>query len=59
MSVNDKIKDKRKDFNPNIKGDPSLNVRTDQEGTADVPATKQKDITPKKKEQEKDQGNAS
>ena len=50
MSVNDKIREKRKGFNPNIKGDPSLNVRTDQEGTADVPATEQKDITPKKGE---------
>ncbi len=52
MGVNDKIKKKREGFNPNIKGDPSLNVRTDEEGTSNVPSTKQKDITPKKKEKE-------
>ena len=52
MGVNDKIKKRREGFNPNIKGDPALNVRTDQENAAEVPATKQKDITPKKKEQE-------
>ena len=52
MGVNDKIKKKREGFNPNIKGDPALNVRTDQENAAEVPATKQKDINPKKSEKE-------
>lgn len=38
--------------NPNIKGEKAPNVRTDRMGTSDVPATKQKDITPKAKEKE-------
>ena len=52
MGVNEKIKEKREGFNPNIKGDPAVNVRTDEENAAEVPATKQNDITPKKKDQE-------
>jgi hypothetical protein len=47
--INEKIQKRREGFNPNTKGDPSLNVRTDEEGTADVPATEQKSITPKDK----------
>ncbi len=52
MGVNDKVKKKREGFNPNIKGDPAVNVRTDEASAAEVPATKQSDITPKKKDQE-------
>lgn len=47
MTVNKKIKERREGFNPNIKGDPAVNVKADEKGTADVPATEQKDITPK------------
>lgn len=47
MGVNEKIKKKREDFNPNIDGDPALNVRTDEKGAADVPATRQNEPDPK------------
>ena len=50
MGVNEEIKKRREDFNPNIKGDPALNVRTDEEGTADVPATEQNEPDPKHKD---------
>lgn len=42
------------DFNPNIKGEKALNTRTDRMGTSDVPATRQKDITPKGKQESKE-----
>lgn len=45
-------------FNPNVKGEKAPNVRTDRMGTAEVPATRQKSITPKAKE-EADGGEAS
>lgn len=45
--INEKIQKKREGFNPNIKGDPSLNVRTDEKEAADVPATEQKEPDPK------------
>lgn len=52
MPVNDRIKERRKDYKPNIHGDKSVNVKTDEKDAADVPATEQKDITPKQKDQE-------
>ena len=54
MTVNDKIRERRKDFNPNIKGDPAVNVKTDEKNAADVPATEQKDITDKKRNKDSD-----
>ena len=54
MGVNEKIKERRKDFNPNIKGDPYVNVKTTEKDAADVPATEQKDITDKKKNEDSD-----
>lgn len=54
MAVNDRIKERREGYKPNIHGDKSVNVKTDEKDAADVPATKQSDITPKKKDQEKD-----
>jgi hypothetical protein len=50
MGVNEKIKKRREGFNPNIDGDPALNVRTDEEGTDKVPTTKQHDPDPKHKD---------
>ena len=38
--------------NPNIEGEEAPNVRTDRVGTSDVPATRQKDITPKGKKED-------
>lgn len=43
------LRDKK---NPNIKGEEAPNVRTDRVGTSNVPATEQKDITPKAREKE-------
>ena len=54
MGVNEKIKERRKDFNPNIKGDPAVNVKTDEKNAANVPATEQQDITEKKKNKDSD-----
>ena len=42
----------REEANPNIKGEKAPNVRTDRMGTSDVPATRQKSITPKGKQDE-------
>lgn len=47
MGINEKIKKKREGFNPNIEGDPSLNVRTDEKDSADVPASRQNEPDPK------------
>ena len=44
---NGELRDK---INPNIKGEKAPNVRTDRMGTSDVPATEQKSISPKAKE---------
>ena len=54
MGVNEKIKERRKDFNPNITGDPAVNVKTDEKNAANVPATEQKDLTKKKKDEDSD-----
>jgi hypothetical protein len=51
MAINDKIKERREGYKPNIHGDKAVNVKTEEKDAADVPATKQKDITPKKKDQ--------
>lgn len=52
MTVNKRIKERREGFNPNVKGDKAVNVKTDEKNAADVPATEQKDISPKKKDKE-------
>lgn len=52
MAINDKIKERREGYKPNIHGDKAVNVKTEEKDAADVPATKQKDITPKKKDQD-------
>jgi hypothetical protein len=52
MPVNDKIKERRKGYKPNIHGDKAVNVKTEEKNAADVPATNQEDITPKKKDQD-------
>ena len=54
MGVNEKIKERRKGFNPNIKGDPAVNVKTDEKNAANVPATEQKDITGKERDSDSD-----
>ena len=54
MPVNDKIKERREGYEPNVKGDKAVNVKTEEKNSADVPATEQQDITPKKKDQEED-----
>ena len=53
MALNDKIKERRKDYNPNLTGDKSVNVKTDRKDAADVPATRQKDVTSQKKDDNK------
>lgn len=57
MGINQKIKERREGFNPNIKGDKAVNVKTEEKNAADVPATEQKGITKKKTQegQEKNQ----
>lgn len=42
----------RDKVNPNVKGEKAPNVRTDRMGTADVPATRQKNDAPKAKSEE-------
>ena len=42
----------RNEKNPNIAGEKAPNVRTDRMGTSDVPATRQKSITPKGKNED-------
>lgn len=54
MPVNDRIKKRREGYEPNIKGDKAVNVKTEEKNAANVPATEQQDITPKKKDQEPD-----
>ena len=54
MGVNQKIKERREGFNPNIKGDPAVNVKTDEKDAADVPATEQKDISGKERDEDSD-----
>lgn len=54
MALNDKIKERRKDYNPNLTGDKSVNVKTDRKDAADVPATRQKDVASKKKDDNKE-----
>ncbi len=44
----------RDDFNPNVKGEKAPNVRTENMGTAEVPATRQKSISPKGKKADQD-----
>lgn len=56
MGINKRIKELREESqNPNIKGEDAINVKTDQEGTSDVPAIRQSAIRPKeaKKDQSK------
>ncbi len=52
MGVNDRIKERREGYKPNIHGDKAVNVKTEEKNAAEVPATKQSDITPKKKDQD-------
>ncbi|WP_224997987.1 hypothetical protein [Cesiribacter sp. SM1] len=44
----------RDNINPNVKGEKAPNVRTDRMGTSEVPATRQKSISPKGKQENQD-----
>jgi hypothetical protein len=59
MGLNKKVEEiRKKSANPNIEGEEAPNVRTDREGTSDVPASRQSAIRPKEsKKKDRDPSN--
>ncbi|EMR01588.1 hypothetical protein [Cesiribacter andamanensis] len=49
-----KDRDPAKEQNPNLKGETAPNVRTERMGTSDVPASRQKDNSPKGKQNQQE-----